>query len=61
MFRLGLLLNEREGLLMLLDILIAVLIVVVAAILGIVVHPLLWILVIVAALWLFGRRRGVRV
>jgi hypothetical protein len=42
---------------MLLDILIAVLIVVVAAILGIVVHPLLWILVIVAALWLFGRRR----
>ncbi|HUJ66222.1 MAG TPA: hypothetical protein VLX59_11830 [Acidimicrobiales bacterium] len=42
---------------MLLDILIAVLIVVVAAILGIVVHPLLWILVIVAVLWLFGRRR----
>ncbi|MGI8750897.1 MAG: hypothetical protein ACR2MN_00990 [Acidimicrobiales bacterium] len=33
-------------------------IVVVAAVLGLVVHPLLWILIIVAALWLFGRNRG---
>ena len=41
---------------MLMDILIAVLIVIVAAILGLVVHPLLWIIVIVAILWLFGRR-----
>jgi hypothetical protein len=39
------------------DILIAVLIVIVAAILGLVVHPLLWIVVIVAILWIFGRRR----
>jgi hypothetical protein len=38
------------------DILIAVLIVIVAAILGLVVHPLLWIIVIVAILWIFGRR-----
>jgi hypothetical protein len=47
---------------MLFDILIAVLIVAVAAILGIVVHPVLWVIVIAAALWLFarrGRRRGV--
>ena len=41
---------------MLMDILIAVLIVIVAAILGLVVHPLLWIIVIVAILWIFGRR-----
>jgi hypothetical protein len=42
---------------MLFDILIAVLIVVVAAILGLVVHPVLWVIIIAAALWLFGRRR----
>jgi hypothetical protein len=42
---------------MLFDILIAVLIVVVAAILGLVVHPVLWVIVIAAVLWLFGRRR----
>jgi hypothetical protein len=53
--------SKKGRAVMLLDILIAVLIVVVAAILGIVVHPLLWILVIVAALWLFGRRRVSRV
>lgn len=41
---------------MLIDILIAVVIVVVAAILGLVVHPLLWIIVIAAVLWLFARR-----
>jgi hypothetical protein len=40
---------------MLMDIVIAVVIVAIAAILGIVVHPVLWVLVIVAALWLFGR------
>jgi hypothetical protein len=38
------------------DILIAVIIVVIAAILGLVVHPLLWIIVIAAVLWLFTRR-----
>jgi hypothetical protein len=41
---------------MLMDILIALVIVVVAAVLGLVVHPLLWFLVILAALWLFARR-----
>jgi hypothetical protein len=40
----------------LIDILIAVVIVVIAAILGLVVHPLLWIIVIAAVLWLFARR-----
>jgi hypothetical protein len=38
------------------DILIAVVIVIIAAILGLVVHPLLWIIVIAAVLWLFARR-----
>lgn len=42
--------------LVLVDILIAIVIVVVAAILGLVVHPLLWIIVIAAILWLFTRR-----
>jgi hypothetical protein len=41
---------------MLLDILIAVVIVVIAMILGLVVHPILWIIIIAAALWLFARR-----
>lgn len=41
---------------MIADILIAIVIVIIAAALGIVVHPLLWFLVIVAALWLLGRR-----
>jgi len=41
---------------MLADILIALVIVVIAAVLGLVVHPLLWLIVIVAVLWLFGRR-----
>jgi predicted Na+-dependent transporter len=38
------------------DILIAVVIIVIAALLGILVHPLLWLILIVAALWLFSRR-----
>jgi hypothetical protein len=38
------------------DILIALLIVVVAAALGLTVHPVLWFIVIVAVLWLFSRR-----
>ena len=42
---------------MLFDLVVAVVIVVIAAILGIVVHPILWILVIAAVLWLVGRRR----
>ena len=39
------------------DILVAVIIVVIAALLGIVVHPVLWVIVIAAALWLVGRSR----
>lgn len=47
---------------MLFDLLIAILIVVVAVALGLTVHPLFWLIVIVAALWMFGRRgyRGAR-
>jgi hypothetical protein len=41
---------------MLMDILIALIIVVVAAALGLIVHPILWLIVIVAVLWLFTRR-----
>lgn len=41
---------------MLMDILVALIIVAIAAVLGLVVHPVLWVLVIVAVLWLFGRR-----
>ena len=41
---------------MLMDILIALIIVVVAAALGIIVHPLLWLVLIVAVIWLFSRR-----
>jgi hypothetical protein len=43
---------------MLFDILIAIVIVAIAAVLGIVVHPVLWVLLIVAALWLFGRHHS---
>ena len=38
------------------DILIAAVIVVIAAALGIIVHPLLWLVLIVAVIWLFTRR-----
>jgi hypothetical protein len=41
---------------MVMDILIALVIVLIAAALGIIVHPLLWLIVIVAILWLFSRR-----
>jgi hypothetical protein len=40
----------------LIDILFAVVIVLSEAILGLVVHPILWIIVIAAVLWLFARR-----
>ena len=45
---------------MLFDILVAVVIVVIAAILGLVVHPVLWVIVIAAVLWLVGRNRYAR-
>ena len=41
---------------MLADILIALVIVAIAAALGIIVHPLLWFIIIVAVIWLFARR-----
>jgi hypothetical protein len=41
---------------MLTDILIAAVIVIIAAVLGLTVHPFLWFIVIVAVLWLFVRR-----
>jgi hypothetical protein len=41
---------------MLFDILIAIIIVAIAAVLGLVVHPVLWVILIAAALWLFARR-----
>jgi hypothetical protein len=42
---------------MVFDILVAIIIVAIAAVLGIVVHPILWVIVIVAVLWLVGRSR----
>jgi hypothetical protein len=45
--------NHRR---MLLDIVVAIIIVAIAAILGLVVHPILWIIVIAALLWIFTRR-----
>lgn len=42
---------------MLADLLIAIVIVVIAAILGLVVHPVLWVIVIAAILWIAGRHR----
>ena len=42
------------------DILIAVLIVAVAAVLGLVVHPLLWFIAVLAILFLVGRHSGGR-
>ena len=42
---------------MLLDILVALVIVAIAAWLGLTIHPLLWFVIIVAAIWLFVRHR----
>jgi hypothetical protein len=44
------------GGLMIRDLLIAVIIVVIAVVLGIAVHPLLLLLLVLAAIWLFSRR-----
>lgn len=43
---------------MLADILVALLITAVAIVLGIVVHPVLFFLVVLAIVWLFARRRS---
>jgi hypothetical protein len=45
---------------MLADVLIALVIVVIAAVLGLVVHPLLWFIAILAVLFLVGRRSSGR-
>lgn len=45
---------------MLSDILIALLIVAIAAVLGLVVHPLLWFVAVLAVLFLVGRHSGRR-
>ena len=45
---------------MIADLLIAAVIVVIGVVLGIVVHPLLWLILIAAALWIFGRHHGGR-
>jgi hypothetical protein len=48
---------------MLLDVLIALALVILAVALGLTVHPLFWLIVILAAFWVFGRRgmhRGAR-
>ena len=41
---------------MIMDIVIAAIIVIVAAALGLTVHPLLWFILILAVIWLFTRR-----
>jgi hypothetical protein len=46
--------GKEQG--MLIDILVAIVIVAIAAVLGIVVHPVLWVIIIAAVLWLFVRR-----
>jgi hypothetical protein len=50
--------NSRSGQYrdMLIDIVIAIVIVVIAAALGLVVHPLLWFIAVLAIIWLFARR-----
>lgn len=40
------------------DLLIALVIVVIAVLLGVAVHPLLLLLLVFAAIWLFGRHRA---
>jgi hypothetical protein len=45
---------------MLADIVIAIVIVAIAAVLGLVVHPLLWFIAVLAILVLVGRHRGSR-
>ena len=45
---------------MLFDILVAIVIVAIAAVLGVVVHPVLWVIVIAAVLWLVGRHHSHR-
>ena len=43
---------------MIFDIVVAIIIVIIAALLGILVHPVLWVIIIAAVLWLFGRSRS---
>jgi uncharacterized membrane protein len=50
--------RAAKGSLVIFDIVVAVIIVVIAALLGILVHPVLWVIIIAAVLWLFGRSRS---
>jgi hypothetical protein len=52
--------SEKEMVVMLADVLVALLIVVVAAVLGLVVHPLLWFIAVLAVIYLFTRHGGGR-
>ena len=53
--------RQRESVsLMLADVLIAIVIVAIAAVLGLVVHPLLWFIAVLAILVLVGRHHGGR-
>ena len=45
---------------MLTVVLVAIVIVAIAAVLGLVVHPVLWFIVVLAVLWLLGRHVGGR-
>ena len=45
---------------MLADVIVAIVIVAIAAVLGLVVHPLLWFVAVLAILFLVGRHRGGR-
>jgi hypothetical protein len=45
---------------MLADVVIAIVIVAIATVLGLVVHPLLWFIAVLAILFLVGRHRGSR-
>jgi hypothetical protein len=47
-----------KGSLVIFDIVVAIIIVIIAALLGILVHPVLWVIIIAAVLWLFGRSRS---
>ncbi|WP_157735121.1 hypothetical protein [Pseudofrankia inefficax] len=48
--------SAGNGTFMLIDIVVAIIIVAIAAALGLTVHPVLWVIAIAAVLWLVGRR-----
>jgi hypothetical protein len=52
--------SQKELVVMLADVLVALLIVAVAAVLGLVVHPVLWFIAVLALIYLFTRHSGSR-